>query len=217
MPEKSFYMASKMHFAKGNKNKKSGKGANRQDKQKAAEKAQITEEFQGQDLDTIKADFEEALEVCHEALEESLASIKSGRASPTIFNDLSVNAYGEEYPLVDLATTVVQGSSNLVVKVFDEAVKDEVIKALQRSDFELNVQVSGKDINVKLGTSRKEHAVAGLKKVKEYEETFKKQAREERHKILSTMKKLSKVLPEDEVKRMDGEINDVLKKAEKGA
>ena len=76
--------------------------------------------------------------------------------------------------MVDLATTVVQGSSNLVVKVFDEAVKDEVIKALQRSDFELNVQVSGKDINVKLGTSRKEHAVAGLKKVKEYEETFKK-------------------------------------------
>ena len=103
------------------------------------------------------------------------------------------------------------------MKVFDETVKDEVIKALQRSDFELNVRIDGKDIHVKLGTSRKEHAVAGLKKVKEYEEAFKKQARDERHKILSTMKKLSKVLPEDDVKRMDGEINDMLKKAEKGA
>ena len=71
--------------------------------------------------------------------------------------------------MADLATTVVQGSSNLVVKVFDEAVKEEVLKALQRSDFELNVQINGKDIHVKLGTSRKEHAVAGLKKVKEFE------------------------------------------------
>ena len=60
------------------------------------------------------------------------------------------------------------------MKVFDEAVKEEVVKALQRSDFELNLQISGKDIHIKLGTSRKEHAVAGLKKIKEYEETFKK-------------------------------------------
>ena len=41
--------------------------------------------------------------------------------------------------------------------MFDEATKEEVVKALQRSDFELNIQVLGDDIRVKLGTSRKEH------------------------------------------------------------
>ena len=49
-----------------------------------------------------------------------------------------VKAYGEEYPLGELATTVVQGASNLVIKVFDESVKEEVLKALQRSDFEMS-------------------------------------------------------------------------------
>ena len=87
-----------------------------------------------------------------------------------------------------------------MIKVFDESVKDEVLKALQRSDFELSLQMEGKDIRVKLGTSRKEHAEAGLKKVKEYSENFKKEAREARHKILQVIKKVSKVLPEDDVK-----------------
>ena len=102
----------------------------------------------------------------------------------------------------------------MIIKVFDESVKDEVLKALQRSDFELSVQIDGKDIRVKLGTSRKEHAEAGLKKVKEYFELYKKAARDARHNILSVMKKLSKVLPEDEVKNMDSIINDLLKKQE---
>ena len=157
------------------------------------------------------------VKLCKEELKDSLASIKSGRASPTIFNDIPVKAYGEEYPLGELATTVVQGTSNLIVKVFDESVRDEVLKALQRSDFELSVQMEGKDIRVKLGTSRKEHAEAGLKKVKEYGERFKKQARDERHKVLSVVKKLSKVLPEDDVKMLESEVNDMLKKAEADA
>ena len=58
----------------------------------------------------------------------------------------------------------------MLVKVFDESVKEEVLKSLNRSDFELSCQMEGKDIRVKLGTSRKEHIEAGLKKIKESSE-----------------------------------------------
>lgn len=71
--------------------------------------------------------------------------------------------------------------------------------------------MEGKDIRVKLGTNRKEHAQAGLKKVKDHFEQFKKSARDERHKILAVLKKLGKVLPEDNMKAMDADINDMLK------
>lgn len=90
---------------------------------------------------------------------------------------------------------MVQGSNNLVVKVFDEGVKDEVLKALQRSDFDLQVQLEGKDIRVKLGTNRKEQVAAALKKVKECSEYFKKDLRAARHTALDTLKKLGKILP----------------------
>ena len=51
-----------MSFAKGKKGGAS-KDSNRQDKKKAQEKAQIYEEFEGQDLDSIQQDFEDALSV----------------------------------------------------------------------------------------------------------------------------------------------------------
>ena len=72
----------------------------------------------------------------------------------------------------------------MIVKVFDESVKDEVLKALQRSEFDLNVQLDGKDIRVKLGTSRKEHMAAALKKVKEHHSSFLKSVRDARQKAM---------------------------------
>ena len=49
-----------------------------------------------------------------------------------------------------------KGSQNLLIRVFDEAVKDEIIKAIARSDFDANCTLEGKDIKVKLGSSKKE-------------------------------------------------------------
>lgn len=117
----------------------------------------------------------------------------------------------------DLATTVVQGNNNLLVKVFDESVKDEVLKALQRSDFELSVQTEGKDIRVKLGTSRKEHVAAGLKKAKTAGESFKRDVQGARKETLQTVKKLGKILPQDEVKLLEDEFELMMRKAEEGA
>jgi ribosome recycling factor len=87
--------------------------------------------------------------------------------SPTIFDDLQVKAYGEEYPFGDLATVQVQGSNTLLIKVFDEGCKEEVYKTLLRSEYELSATSEGPDIKVKLGTSKKEHIEAGMAKVKE--------------------------------------------------
>ena len=129
-----------------------------------------------------------------------MSKINSGRASPQIFSDLEVKAYGEMYPFGDLATTVVQGNNLLLVKVFDESVKEEILKALQRSQFELSVHPEGKDIRVKLGASRKEHIEAALKKVKETSQQFSKDVRQARGSALQVLKKLSKILPSDEIK-----------------
>jgi len=43
---------------------------------------------------------------------------------------LEINAYGEKHPFVDLCQTIVKGNNNLLVKIFDEGIKDEVLKAL---------------------------------------------------------------------------------------
>lgn len=111
-----------------------------------------------------------------------------------MFDDLEIKAYGEIHYLKDLATASIQGTNTILIKVFDESVKEEVLRSLNRLDMEKNVSPEGKDIKVKLGTSRKELIAAGLKKVKLASEDYKKNVREARHKNMEVLKKLSKIV-----------------------
>lgn len=147
---------------------------------------------------------------CIEAMEEELAQVKSGRASPTIFDHLEVNAYNEKHPFSDLCQTIVKGSNNLLVRVFDENVKDDVIKALVRSEFDVNCTMEGKDIKVKLGTSKKEHLDAALKQLKSISDDFKIGVKDVRHEIQQTVKKLEKILPQDEIKVLQKDFEKIV-------
>ena len=89
--------------------------------------------------------------------EDDLKTIKSGRATNDVFDDLEVKAYGEMQSFGDLCQTIVRGNQILTVKVYDESVKDEVVKALNRSNMDIEVQMEGKDIRVKMGLGKKEH------------------------------------------------------------
>ena len=65
-------------------------------------------------------------------MDEALKQIKTGRASPNMFDHLEITAYGEKHPFPDLCQVIVKGSNQLLVRVFDEAAKEDVIKSLQR-------------------------------------------------------------------------------------
>lgn len=73
-----------------------------------------------------------------------------------------------------------------MIKLFDEQVKDEVLKTLQRSEFDINCTMEGKDIKVKLGTSKKEHIDAALKKLKQIHDNFKLGVKDARHELMTT-------------------------------
>lgn len=55
--------------------------------------------------------------------------------------------------------------------------------------------MEGKDLKVKLGTSKKEHIDAALKQVKQASDDFKRGVKEVRHSIQETTKKLDKIMP----------------------
>ena len=63
------------------------------------------------------------------------------------------------------------------IKVFDETVKDDVLKALNRSELDIEVQMEGKDIKVKLGLGKKEQQDIAINKIKEISENCKKNIR----------------------------------------
>ena len=80
------------------------KGGNeKKEEKKAQEKAKVHEEFEGKELDDIKKEYAQSLIGCMDLLEEALDSIKSGRASTKIFDEVEVKAYGEVQQFCDVA------------------------------------------------------------------------------------------------------------------
>ncbi len=85
-----------------------------------------------------------------EALEEDLAGIRTGRASPTLVEKLPVEYYGMPTPLMQLATISVPESRMLMIRPFDAATLRNIERAIQVSDLGLTPNNDGKVIRLNL-------------------------------------------------------------------
>lgn len=72
--------------------------------------------------------------------------------------------------------------------------------------MDLNCTMEGKDVKVKLGTTKKEHIDAALKEVKQYNDEFKKGMKEVRHEMATIVKKLDKILPQEQIKILQKDL-----------
>jgi ribosome recycling factor len=84
------------------------------------------------------------------ALEQNLATIRTGRASPALIERLLVEYYGSPTPLQQLATITVPEPRQLLIKPFDQASLKDIERAIQTSDLGLTPQNDGKAIRLSL-------------------------------------------------------------------
>ena len=83
-------------------------------------------------------------------LSDDLGAIRTGRASPSIVERLTVNYYDTPTPLMQLATISVPESRSLMIKPFDATALKEIERAIQSSDLGLNPNNDGKVIHLNL-------------------------------------------------------------------
>jgi len=93
---------------------------------------------------------EERMKGAVEALEEDLAGIRTGRASPALVERLMVDYYGMPTPLMQLATISVPESRMLMIRPFDAATLRTIERAIQASDLGLTPNNDGKVIRLNL-------------------------------------------------------------------
>jgi ribosome recycling factor len=93
---------------------------------------------------------EERMKGAVEALEEDLAGIRTGRASPALVERLMVDYYGMPTPLMQLATISVPESRMLMIRPFDSATLRTIERAIQASDLGLTPNNDGKVIRLNL-------------------------------------------------------------------
>lgn len=91
---------------------------------------------------------EERMKGAVQALEEDLAGIRTGRASPTLVERLHVEYYGNPTPLIQLATISVPEPRQLLIRPFDASSLKAIERAIQASDLGLNPNNDGKIIRL---------------------------------------------------------------------
>lgn len=99
-------------------------------------------------LNEIKKDADIRMGKSIEALKGELAKIRTGRAHPSILDHISVDYYGSQVPLSQVASIAVEDSRTLSLTPWEKPMVQVVEKAILTSDLGLNPATSGMVIRI---------------------------------------------------------------------
>lgn len=157
-------------------------------------------------IDDILLEAEEKMDGAVAATSHDFGNIRTGRANPGMFNELTVEYYGAPTPLQQLASINVPEARTVLVSPFDRGATSAIIQAIIDADLGVNPNDDGKVIRVVLPALTEERR-------RDYVKQAKARAEEGRIAIRSVRRKAKEAL--DRVKK-DGEAGeDEVDRAEK--
>lgn len=145
--------------------------------------------------------------------QESLSTIRTGRVSSALIENIIVTTYNGEARLkiIELSTITNESSSTLLVSPFDPSVTADLETALRNSSLGFEVSVSGNQIRVKTPPLTEEQRQKYLKLVSSFTEEGREAIRRERDNIRRKLKEEfdTKTISEDVKFRMEEEIDKI--------
>ena len=95
-------------------------------------------------------DAEKRMRSAIRSLEDDLAGVRTGRASPALVEKLSIEYYGSPVPLMQLASISVPEPRQLLIKPFDASSIKDIEKSIQASEIGITPINDGKVIRLNL-------------------------------------------------------------------
>src|ERR1700744_2125827 len=142
------------------------------------------------------------------ALKDEFTTLRTGRASAGLLDQVMVEAYGATVPINQVAAVSVPEPRSLTVSVWDRGVVVSVEKAIRAAGLGLNPVVEGQNLRVPIpplteGRRRDLAKLAG-----KYAEQQRVAVRNVRRDAMDDLKKAEKdtVISQDEHKRLEGEV-----------
>ncbi|MDW5376320.1 ribosome recycling factor [Halomonas sp. HP20-15] len=99
-------------------------------------------------INDIKKDAEARMKKSFESLQTNFHKIRTGRAHPTILDSVTVDYYGSQMPLNQVASVNVEDARTLAVVPWEKSMVPKVEKAIMTSDLGLNPATAGSVIRV---------------------------------------------------------------------
>lgn len=142
------------------------------------------------------------LEKVVESFRGDITSLRTGRATPALIEDLEVDCYGSTQPLKAVASIASPGPRELVIQPWDKTVLPAIEKAIQASTLGINPIADKDTVRLNLPQLTEERRKELVKLLGKYTEEARIRVRQNREDALRETKELA----EDEKFRQKNEI-----------
>ncbi len=159
-------------------------------------------------LQQVLDDMEEKMMKTLEFVHNEFATVRTGKASPSLVENIQVEAYGGHMRLRELAGISTPEPRLIVIQPWDPTVVQAVEKAIQKSELGITPRLDGKIIRIPIPELDAERRKELDKVVKHMAEEGRVAIRSERRHGIENAKKLQKdgKITEDELKHAEKEI-----------
>ncbi len=155
-----------------------------------------------------KADLERRMAGAADALRHDLQGLRTGRASTSLLDTVTVEVYGSHMPLNQIATVTTPESRMLAVQIWDRSNVGPVDKAIRSAGLGLNPIVDGQNLRIPIPDLTEERRKELAKLAGQYAEKARIAVRNVRRDGMDALKADEKKgeISEDERKRREGEV-----------
>ncbi len=156
----------------------------------------------------IQTETKRKMEKTLEIMKDELKSIRTGRATPGLVENLKISCYGSLTPLKQLANIAAPEAQLIIISPYDPSILKDIEKAILQSELGLTTNSDGKVIRIPippLSGERREKIVTQIKEMTEETKIAIRNIRREANKHIDKEEKDS-ILTEDEAKKAKDQI-----------
>ena len=156
-------------------------------------------------MEIILNDVTKKMDKSVSALKNAFNKIRTGRANPSILDDVKVDYYGNLTPINQTSNITVEEGRSLVISPWDKSLIPEIEKAIHSSDLGLNPSTSSDLIRVTMPTLTEETRQNYIKQAKAEAENSRVSIRNIRRDANQTAKEQqqSSEISEDDLRRIE--------------
>lgn len=160
--------------------------------------------------DDILKEFRPKINETIEHLKMELASIRTGRASAGLVENIRVPYYGTQTPLNQMANITIPDATTIFIQPWDKNSLGDIERAISTSDLNLNPNNDGERIFIKLPPLTEERRHEFVKIVKDKAEEIRISVRNRRQEMMSKWDENKAQIGEDEHERGKKILQDII-------
>ena len=161
----------------------------------------------------IVSETESKMKKALEILHNELKTVRSGRASTGLVENIKADFYGTPTPLKQMATLATPQADMIVIKPFDPGSIREIEKAIKNSDLSIAPIIDGKIIRLNIPALSEERRKQLVQQAKQTGEQTKVGIRNIRRDAIKHLEKQQKdkVITEDDLEKGKKQVDDITK------